>query len=78
LDGVLNYAYFFWIRDTLFNQKDMYNIRNYYSEWGKNIDMNRLNYMANFCDNQITPERSAGAAIGRTRRSTTGPATPWR
>ena len=51
LDGVLNYPYFFWIRDTLFNQKDMYNIRNYYSEWGKNIDMNRLNYMANFCDN---------------------------
>lgn len=51
LDAVLNYPFFFWIRDTLFNQKDMYNLRNYYTEWSKNIDMNRLNYMANFCDN---------------------------
>ena len=51
LDACLNYPFFFQIRDTLFNQKDMYNIRNYYSEWGKNIDSNRLNYMANFCDN---------------------------
>ncbi len=29
----------------------MYNIRNYYTEWAKNIDPNNLNYMANFCDN---------------------------
>ena len=51
VDGVLNYPFFFWVRDTLFNQKDMYNMRNYYNEWGKNIDPNKLNYLANFCDN---------------------------
>jgi len=31
LDAVLNYPFFFSIRDILFNQKDMYNIRNYYA-----------------------------------------------
>lgn len=51
MDAVLNYPFFFWVRDTLFNTKDMTNLRNYYTEWGKNIDANRLNYMANFCDN---------------------------
>ncbi len=51
VDACLNYPFFFWVRDTLFNQKDMYNLRNYYNEWGKNLDLNKLNYMANFCDN---------------------------
>ena len=27
VDGVLNYPFFFWVRDTLFNQKDMYNVQ---------------------------------------------------
>lgn len=31
VDGILNYPFFFWVRDTLFNQKDMYNLRNYYN-----------------------------------------------
>jgi len=29
----------------------MYGIRTYYSDWAKNIDANKLNYMANFVDN---------------------------
>jgi alpha-amylase len=51
LDACLNYPFFFWVRDTLFNVKDMYNLRNYYAEWSKSLDSNKLNYMANFCDN---------------------------
>ena len=51
LDACLNYPFFFTIRDILFNQKDMYGIRNYYSDWSKNLDSSKLNYMANFCDN---------------------------
>jgi alpha-amylase len=51
LDAVLNYPFFFWVRDTIFNNKDMTNLRNYYSEWAKRIDANKLNYLANFIDN---------------------------
>ena len=51
MDAVLNYPFFFWVRDTLFNQKDMYNFRNYYIEWAKHIDTNKLFYLGNFCDN---------------------------
>ena len=51
MDAVLNYPFFFWVRDTFFNQKDLYNLRNYYNEWGKQYDASKLNYMANFCDN---------------------------
>lgn len=51
LDATLNYPFFFWVRDVIFNQKDMTGIRNYYNEWAKNIDPNNLNYLANFCDN---------------------------
>ena len=51
LDGCHNYPYFFRIRDILFNQKDMYGIRSYYSDWANSFDSNNLQYMANFCDN---------------------------
>jgi glycosidase len=51
LDAVLNYPFFNHIRDILFNKKEMYGIRNFYNDWGRNIDPNQLNYMANFCDN---------------------------
>ena len=51
LDGVLNYPFFNLIRDILFNQKDMFGIRNFYSDLGRNIDSTQLNYLANFCDN---------------------------
>jgi alpha-amylase len=51
VDGILNYPFFFQIRDIIFNSKDMYGIRNYYNDWAKNIDANKLNYMANFVDN---------------------------
>jgi hypothetical protein len=30
MDGILNYPFFFQIRDIIFNAKDMYGIRNYY------------------------------------------------
>jgi alpha-amylase len=49
--SVLNYPFFYWVRDTLFNTKDMTNLRSYYSEWSKKIDLKQLNYMANFVDN---------------------------
>lgn len=51
LDAVLNYPFFFWARDTIFNYKDMTNFRNYYSEWSKRINPNKLNYLCNFADN---------------------------
>ncbi len=51
LDGVLNYPFFNTMRDIFYNQKDMYGIRNFYSDWGRAIDANNLNYLANFCDN---------------------------
>lgn len=35
----------------MFNAKDMNNIRTYYNNWGKTIDANKLNYLANFVDN---------------------------
>lgn len=51
LDAVLNYPFFFWVRDTVFNWKDMTNLRNLYNEWAKHIDINKLNYLGNFVDN---------------------------
>ena len=51
MDAVLNYPFFFWVRDTIFNQKEMYNLRNYYNEWAKHIDTTKLFYLGNFCDN---------------------------
>lgn len=51
VDGVLNYPFFFVVRDVLFNGKDMFNLRNYYNDWSKNLDANKLNYLGNFCDN---------------------------
>lgn len=51
LSGCLNYPFFFTIRDILFNNKDMTNIRQYYNEWTKHISGDSLNYMANFVDN---------------------------
>lgn len=49
--SVLNYPFFFWVRDTLSNNKDMTNLRSYYTDWSKKIDLKQLNYMANFVDN---------------------------
>ena len=51
LDAVLNYPFFFWVRDTVFNWKDMTNLRNYYNEWSRRLDLNKLNYLGNFVDN---------------------------
>lgn len=51
LNAVLNYPFFFWVRDTVFNNKDMTNLRSYYNEWSKKIDANKLNYLCNFVDN---------------------------
>jgi len=31
VSGCLNYPFFFWVRDTIFNYKDMTNLRNYYN-----------------------------------------------
>jgi alpha-amylase len=30
VSSVLNYPFFYWVRDTLFNNKDMTNLRSYY------------------------------------------------
>lgn len=50
--SVLNYPFYFWIKDTLFgNSHDMTNIRTYYSAWGGNTSINNLKYMGNFIDN---------------------------
>jgi hypothetical protein len=51
VSSVLNYPFFYWVRDTLFNNKDMTNLRSYYTEWSKKLDAKNLNYMANFLDN---------------------------
>lgn len=31
VSACLNYPFFFWVRDTIFNYKDMTNLRNYYN-----------------------------------------------
>jgi alpha-amylase len=51
VSSILNYPFFYWVRDTLSNNKDMTNLRSYYIEWSKKIDAKHLNYMANFVDN---------------------------
>ena len=51
LDACLNYPFYYWVRDTIFNFKDMSNLRNYYSEWSKRMDSGKLSLMANFIDN---------------------------
>lgn len=34
MDAVLNYPFFFTLRDTIFNQRSMYTIRSLYINWG--------------------------------------------
>ena len=51
LDAVLNYPFFFWARDTIFNTRNMDNLRTYYTEWSRKIDAQKLNYLGNFVDN---------------------------
>lgn len=51
VDAVLNYPFFFVVRDVLFNTKDMSALRTFYSDWGKNLAADNLNYLGNFCDN---------------------------
>lgn len=51
VNSVLNYPFFFWTRDTLSNDKEMMNLRGYYTEWSKRVDLKQLAYMANFVDN---------------------------
>ncbi len=55
LESVLNYPFFYWVRDTVFNMKDMTNLRTYYSEWSKKINLIKLNYLCNFVDNHDNP-----------------------
>jgi hypothetical protein len=31
VNSILNYPFYFWMKDTLFNHKDMTNIRLYYN-----------------------------------------------
>lgn len=51
LSGVLNYPFFFWMKDTFFNGKDMTNVRLFYSEWGRRLNAGQLQLLANFVDN---------------------------
>jgi hypothetical protein len=51
LDAVLNYPFFGKVRDTVFNVRDMTNLRNYDHDWSVKIDPNKLNYLCNFVDN---------------------------
>ena len=51
LDAVLNYPFFFKMRDVFFNSKDMYDLRSYYIDWSKHVDQNKLYYLPNFADN---------------------------
>lgn len=51
LDAVLNYPFFYWVRDTVFNKKDMTNLRQYYNEWSKKISSSKLSLLGNFVNN---------------------------
>lgn len=51
VSSTLNYPFYYWIKDTLFNVKDMNNIRLYYNSWAGNMSISNLKYMGNFIDN---------------------------
>ena len=51
LDAVLNYPFFYTVRDTIFESKDMFNLREYYNRWGQNIEQQKLEVLGNFIDN---------------------------
>ena len=55
VSSVLNYPFYFWVRDTLFNNKDMTNLRSYYESWSKSTSASNLKYMGNFIDNHDNP-----------------------
>lgn len=38
VSSVLNYPFYYWVKDTIFNRKDMTNIRLFYNEWKKRLD----------------------------------------
>ena len=51
LDACLNYPFFYWVRDTIFNFKDLNNLKNYYNSWAQHLDSGKLSIMGNFIDN---------------------------
>lgn len=55
IDAILNYPFFFTMRDVLFNQKDMNAIKTYYFDWLKHLDIAKQSYLGNFCDNHDNP-----------------------
>ena len=51
VDACLNYPFYYYVKDTLFNFREMTKIRQYYDDWGRNMDKNNLKFMGNFLDN---------------------------
>ena len=51
MDAVLNYPFFFRVRDTIFNQKSMYNLRTLYIDWARTLSNEKMSVLANFVEN---------------------------
>ncbi len=72
LSAVLNYPFFFWMRSLFLHKGDMYNIRNFYNEWSKNLgDISKLglfidnNYNARFLSNEVNFNTKGNSAYKR-------------
>jgi alpha-amylase len=55
LDSVLNYPFYYRVSETLFQNKNMLTLSNYFSEFGQHTNLNNLHYFGNFCDNHDNP-----------------------
>lgn len=64
VSGVLNYPFYYWVKDTLFNGKEMTNLRLHYAEWGRRLNQNSLQLLANFIDNHDNPRTLSSEATG--------------
>lgn len=64
VSGVLNYPFYFWMKDTFFNNKDMTNVRLFYSEWGRRLSQDQQQLLANFVDNHDNARTLSSQATG--------------
>lgn len=55
LDTVLDYPFFFQMKDIWINTKSMFGIRDFYNNWLKYVTIDDLKYMGLFTDNHDNP-----------------------
>ncbi len=64
VSGVLNYPFYYWVKDTFFGNKDMTNLKLLDSEWRRRLGQEQLQLLANFIDNHDNPRTLSGEATG--------------